>query len=278
LPPAEGLGRSDDCAVVELFDLEGVSFRRAIRRSNSDSREDRVDSGRLDEKVRCPILALSTGGATLVPLLAPIRLPIFGREASRGSGKVLLENKLDRWEPMLDPKLREVGGFGVMLGEGVRLAGGLEDGRKAEEEREKDGGFTLEKDGRLGWLELVDGRDQFRLMDELDRLELIDGPGLLENDCCIREARLAARLRPKVCPELAEDAPPRLAPPDLSRPRAWPPTIGMISTAAVTAATAARDRIVLFFNILLLLPSCVGPRETPDAYDIAHDGTAMRLS
>jgi hypothetical protein len=180
---------------------------------------------------------------------------------------------------MLEPKLRELGGFGVMRGEGVRLAGGLKDGRKAEEEeREKEGGLTLEKDELLGWLERMDGRDQLGLMDELDRLELIDGPEFLENDCCIWEARFAARLRPKACPEPAEDDPPRLKPPDLSRPRAWPPTIGMINTAAVTAATTARDRIILFLNISLLLPSCVGPRETPDTYDIAHDGTDMRFS
>jgi hypothetical protein len=239
-----------------LFDLERVSFRRAIRRSDSESRDDQLDSGRLDdEKVRCSILGSPTGGATLGTLSPPIRLPILGREASRGSGRVLLENKLDRSAPMLDPKLRELGGFGLMLGEGARLAGGLKDGRKAEEGREKDGGFALEKDEPLGWLERMDGRDQLGLMDELDRLELIDGPGFLENDCCMPEARFAIRLRPKACPEPAEDDPPRLKPPDLSRPRAWPPAIGKISMAAVTAATTARDRIVLFLDISLLLPS-----------------------
>ena len=81
LAPAEGLGRIDDCAVLELFELERVSLRRAIKRSDSDSRDDQVDSGRLDEKVRCPMPGFPAGGATLGTLSAPIRLPIFGREA-----------------------------------------------------------------------------------------------------------------------------------------------------------------------------------------------------
>ena len=65
--------------------------------------------------------------------------------------------------------------------------------------------------------------------------------------------------------------------PDLSRPSACPPIMGEINVAAVTIATATRDRIVLFFHILLLLSSGVRPRSTHHARRTAHDETHLHL-
>jgi len=72
----------------------------------------------------------------------------------------------------------------------------------------------------------------------LDRPEPADELGGCENDLCwTLDMRSANELRR-----------------ELSCPRSRLPAIGEISTAAVTATRAPRDRIVFLVNILLLLP------------------------
>lgn len=99
--------------------VDAVSLRRVAKRSDSDPRDALLDSEMLGEDARGSTLGLSAGDGDLATLPVPIRLPIPGLEASDGCGKALVENELDRSEPVLDSNLRK-------LGAGVWLAGGLD--------------------------------------------------------------------------------------------------------------------------------------------------------
>ena len=200
--------------------VDGVSFRRVAKRSDSDPRDALFDSEMLGEEARASTLGLSASDGDRVMLPVPLRLPIFGLEASDGCGNALVENEFDRSGPVLDSNLRKLGG-------GDWLAGGLKEGldgaiwegavwndlpepKEGLEGREgADLGWVNEG---LGWLKDGLGRLKEGLGDGLGRLNdglgwLIEGPELPENDLCWKLDM-------------------RSAPPDLSRPSARPPTMG----------------------------------------------------
>jgi hypothetical protein len=164
---------------------------------------------------------------------------------------------------MLGAKLRVLGALGVKLG--AWLGGGLNEGRDGAENDPpepndgpegadgadlNDGAGGIDGAG-LGALNdgldgidgaclgaLNDGPGWLGLVNGLDRPEPTDEPGGCENDLCwTLDMRSANELRR-----------------ELSCPRSRLPAIGEISTAAVTATRAPRDRIVFLVNILLLLP------------------------
>ena len=184
LPVAGGLMRLDGPAASELpdgwLDLDGVSFRRAVRRSNSDPRDALLLSEMLGEE------ACGVGPAALsVPSRLPI-LPVpLGLPTSDGCGKdrplscvfgenrnVLGENELDRSGLVLGAKLRGLGALGVKLGAaplrigvGAWLAGGLNEGRDGaawndlpldpkplDGPEPNDGGLEGIAGAGLGWL------------------------------------------------------------------------------------------------------------------------------
>jgi hypothetical protein len=100
------------------------------------------------------------------------------------------------------------------------------------------------------------------------RLEPIEGPESRENDPCMPgfpdpNDRICGPLnvgpRLAACPITGELEVARPEPSDLSRPSSRLLAIGETSRAAVTAITAARD-LILFVNILLLLPWLPGVR------------------
>ncbi len=172
-----------------------------------------------------------------------------------------------------------LGALGVKLGAGllriglgIRLIGGLNEGREPMEGLEgidgagagrlKDGlGRLNEGLGRLndGLGRLKDGLGW--LTDGLDRPALTDGPGLVENDLCWK-----LDTRPPI-------EPPAIEPPDLSRPSSRLPASGEINVAATTTAAAARDLIIFFINILPLL----GPPNATAASAAPYRSPAYRF-
>jgi len=89
-------------------------------------------------------------------------------------------------------------------------------------------------------------------MDGADLLVLIDGLELCENDLCMPDTWPEIALRFSNRPAIDGLEVLLLGPSDLSRASSRLPAVGENNTAAVTAARAARDRILSFMDILLL--------------------------
>jgi hypothetical protein len=179
-----------------------------------------------------------------------VSVPVFGEKRNvRGT------DELDRSE-MPDPKLRELGALGLKLGADLWLAGGLNDGCEGavwKDRPEPKDGRSDDIDGAdLGWLndgrlDEIDGVELGRLKEELEWLELMDGPGRLdpierlgplEDDLCwMLDIRLLL--------------PPPL--PDLSLPHRRLLAVGATSMAANAVITAARNLVFFSANIVLLL-------------------------
>jgi len=114
-------------------DLGAVSFRRAAMRSNSDPRdappsemlgEDACGTDLVILCVLSPSVLLGLPTSDGCGRLCPALLSVFGEYRN-----VLGEKELDRSGLVLGAKLRELGALGLKLGEGLRLAGGLNEGR-----------------------------------------------------------------------------------------------------------------------------------------------------